>query len=181
MSNQSHKEKLLHIATIGKTVGIKGDMKFHLKTDFPEQFVVGAEFLSDKKDKIILDYVDLDRGLVRINALNNPEDAKKWVNAKLFATYEQTRESCTLGEDEYFFFDLEDCKVYEDGELLGVVYEVDRIANTNYLSILTDKKLIEAGYAKKFLIPFVKPFKQSVDIDTKTILVASGKDILKAS
>jgi ribosomal 30S subunit maturation factor RimM len=31
------------------------------------------------------------------------------------------------------------------------------------------------------LIPFVKPFKKSVDIDTKTILVAGGKDILEAS
>jgi len=180
MSNQS-KNNLLHIATIGKTVGIKGDMKLHIKSDFPEQFVDGATFLINKKDKITLSEVNLERGLVKINNLTNPEDVKKFTNAKLFTTYEETRKNCHLNEGEYFFFDLEDCDVYEDGKRLGRVKEIERINITNYLSIVTDATLVKDGRAKSFLVPFIKPFKVDVDIDKKVITLRGAVDILEAS
>ena len=180
MSKQS-REPLLHIATIGKTVGIKGDMKLHLKTDFPEQFVKGASFLSNGKEKITLSDVNLERGLVKLNGITNPEDAKKFTNAKLYTTYEETRKNCHLDDGEYFFFDLEDCEVFEDGIKLGVVNEVERITITNYLSIKTDEALVAKGYAKKFLVPFIEPFKVCVDIDAKRIELRGAMDILEAS
>ncbi len=181
MSKQSSKEKLLHIATIGKTVGIKGDMKLHIKCDFPEQFVKGATFLINKKEHITLSDVDLERGLVRINNITNPEDAKKFTNAKLFTTYEETRKNCHLNEGEYFWFDLEDCKVYEDNNLLGVVKEIERFNNTNYLSIQTDESLVARGLPKSFLVPFIAPFKVNVDINNKRIVLNGAMDILEAS
>ena len=180
MSNQSNSQ-LLHIATIGKTVGIKGDMKLHIKSDFPEQFKNGSSFLINKKDRITLSDVNLERGLVKINNLSNPEDCKKFTNAKLFTTYEETRKNCHLNKGEYFFFDLEDCEVYEDGKLLGVVKEVDRIAVTNYLSIITDENLVKSGFAKNFLVPFVEPFKKDVDVGKKRITLSGAMDILEAS
>jgi len=180
MSKQ-YKEQLLHIATIGKTVGIKGDMKFYDKSDFPQQFYDGATFFTSLKKDITLCDVNLEKGTVKIDGINNPEDAKKYTNAKLFTTREETRKNCPLDEGEYFFFDLEDCAVYENKELLGVVKEVERIALTNYLSIITDENLISNGFAKSFLVPFVEPFKQSVDIDKKIITLAGAKDILEAS
>ena len=180
MSNQS-REPLLHIATIGKTVGIKGDMKLHIKSDFPEQFKAGASFLINKKDKIILSDVNLDRGLVKINNLTNPEDAKKFTNTKLFTTYEETRKNCPLNEGEYFFFDLEDCDVYEDGKCLGRVKEVERINVINYLSIVTDSTLVQKGFSKSFLVPFIGPFKAAVDIQAKRIELCGAMDILEAS
>ena len=179
MSN--HFNTLLHIATIGKTVGIKGDMKFHIKCDFPEQFKVGSTFLINKKDTITLTEVDLDRLLVKVNNLSNPQDCKKFTNAKLFTTHEETRKNCHLKEGEYFWFDLEDCQVYEDGKLLGVVKEVERIAITNYLSIVTDESLVESGSAKSFLVPFMEPFRKSVEIDKKIITLSGALDILEAS
>jgi 16S rRNA processing protein RimM len=180
MSNQSNNQ-LLHIATIGKTVGIKGDMKLHIKSDFPEQFKNGSSFLINKKDRITLSDVNLERGLVKINNLSNPQDCKKFTNAKLFTTYEETRKNCHLNKGEYFFFDLEDCKVYEDGKLLGTVQEVERIGITNYLSIVTDENLVQSGSAKTFLVPFVEPFKKAVDIDNKSITLSGAMDILEAS
>jgi len=180
MSNQSNNQ-LLHIATIGKTVGIKGDMKLHIKSDFPEQFKNGSSFLINKKDRITLSDVNLERGLVKINNLSNPQDCKKFTNANLYTTYEETRKNCHLNKGEYFFFDLEDCKVYEDGKLLGVVKEVERIAVTNYLSIVTDENLVKSGSAKTFLVPFVEPFKKAVDIDNKSITLSGAMDILEAS
>ncbi|MCD6172818.1 MAG: 16S rRNA processing protein RimM [Sulfurimonas sp.] len=180
MSKQ-FKEQLLHIATIGKTVGIYGDMKFHVKCDFPEQFVNGATFFTNLKREITLSDVNLDRGIIKITGIDTIEDAKKFTNAKLFTTREETRKNCHLEDGEYFWFDLDDCEVYEDGKLLGVVNEVERIAITNYLNVKTDEKLVEAGSTKMFLIPFQEPFRVSVDIDKKIITVRGGMDILEAS
>ncbi|MDF1876189.1 16S rRNA processing protein RimM [Sulfurimonas sp. SAG-AH-194-I05] len=180
MSKQ-FKEQLLHIATIGKTVGIHGDMKFHDKSDFPEQFFDGATFFTNLKKEITLEDVDLNRGLIRIAGINTIEDAKKYTNAKIFTTRDETRKNCHLEEGEFFWFDIDDCEVYEDGTRLGIVHEVERIAVTNYLAMLTDDKLIEKGLPKKFLIPFEEPFRVSVDIEKKIITVNGAMDILEAS
>ena len=180
MSKQ-YKEQLLHIATIGKTVGIKGDMKFHVKCDFPEQFHDGASFFTNLKKSITLNDVNLDRAIIKIEGINTIEDAKKFTNVKLFTTREETRKNCHLDEGEYFWFDLEDCEVFEDGKLLGVVNEVERIAISNYLNVKTNDDLVKAGSAKSFLIPFEEPFKLSVDIDKKIITVSGAMDILEAS
>ncbi len=180
MSKQ-FKEQLLHIATLGKTVGIKGDMKFHIKCDFPEQFQKNSTFLINKKDTITLTDVDLDRALVKINGLQNPEDCKKFTNAKLYTTYEQTRRDCHLEDGENFWFDIEGCEVLEDGKLLGVVHEVERLTMHDFLSVTTDKALVEQGFAKSFLIPYIPPFKLSIDIEKKIIEVSGAMDILAAS
>ncbi len=180
MSNQ-YKEQLLHIATIGKTVGIKGDMKFHDKSDFPEQFQNNSTFLTNKNSTITLSEVNYERGLVKIVGINTVEDAKKFTNVKLYTTREDTRKNCHLDEGEFFWFDLEDCKVIEDGKLLGMVEDLDRISITNYLNVKTDKVLIDLGHAKTFLIPFHKPFVINTDIDTKIITVNGAMDILEAS
>ncbi|MFK5937557.1 MAG: ribosome maturation factor RimM [Sulfurimonas sp.] len=181
MSKQLKENKLLHIATIGKTVGIKGDMKFHIKCDFPEQFKKNSSFLINKKDKITLTDVNLDRGLVKINGLQNLEDCKKFTNAKLYTSYEQTREDCHLEDGENFWFDIEDCKVYENDVLLGVVHEVERLTVNDYLSIKTDDKLVNQGLSKSFLVPFISPFKVSIDVENQIIIVSGAMDILEAS
>jgi 16S rRNA processing protein RimM len=67
------------------------------------------------------------------------------------------------------------------GKKLGVVYDVERIAVTNYLNIQTDESLVEKGYAKKFLVPFIEPFKVAVDIEKKSIELQGALDILEAS
>jgi len=180
MSKQS-KTQLLHIATIGKTVGIRGDMKFHIKCDFPEQFYSGATFLTSLKKSITLSDVDLERSLIRVAGITNMEDAKKFTNVKLFTTREETRKNCHLDEGEYFWFDLEDCEVYEDGKLLGRVYEVERITITNYLSIITSEEFVKLGRAKRFLVPFHKPFVVETDIEKKVITLSGAIDILEAS
>jgi 16S rRNA processing protein RimM len=178
---KKHNEQLLHIATLGKTVGIHGDMKFHDKSDFPEQFYNGATFFTNLNKEISLADVNLERGTIKIAGINTIEDAKKYTNVKLFTTKEETRKNCHLEDGEYFWFDLEDCEVYEADKLLGKVDDIERIAATNYLNIITDEKLVDAGFAKKFLVPFVKPFKVSVDIDKKIIILDGAMDILEAS
>jgi 16S rRNA processing protein RimM len=172
---------LLHIATVGKTVGIKGDMKFHIKCDFPEQFKKNASFFINKKDKITLDEVNFERDTLRILGVNSVEDAKKYTNVKLFTTYEDTKLNCHLDEGQYFWFDILGCKVFENDILLGIVQEVERIAMRDYLNVKTDESLVKSGLSKLFLIPYHKPFIVNTDIEKKIIAVSGGMDILEAS
>jgi len=174
-------EQRLHIATIGKTVGIKGNMKFHIKCDFPEQFQNNSTFLTNKNNTITLSEVNLDRGLVKIAGIFNVEDAKKFTNLKLYTTREETRKNCYLDDGEFFWFDIEDCEVFEDGKLLGVVNEVERITLSNYLNVKTNEELVKAGSAKSFLIPYHEPFILNTDIEKKVIRVSGAMDILEAS
>ncbi len=182
MSNQyNNKSKLLHIATLGKTVGVRGDMKIHIKCDFPEQFKSGAIFLRNQKESITLESVNLERNLVRVAGVTSMEDAKSYINVKLFTTYDETRENCHLNEGEFFWFDIVGCDVVEDGQLLGKVQEVQRITTSDYLSIQTSDSLVKLGHAKNFLVPYHAPFIVDTDIENKTIEVDGGLDILEAS
>ncbi len=181
MSNQFKENSLIHIATIGKTVGIKGDMKFHIKCDFPEQFKSGATFLINKKDTITLSEVNLERGIIKIAGINTVEDAKKFTNASLYSTYEDTKKNCHLDKGQFFWFDIVGCNVFEEGKLLGSVSEVERISVSDYLNVKTSDDLVETGLSKSFLIPYHKPFIISTDIDKKIITVVGAMDILEAS
>ncbi|MEA3521454.1 MAG: ribosome maturation factor RimM [Campylobacterota bacterium] len=178
MSNPS---KLLHVATLGKTVGLKGDMKLHIKSDFPEQFCAGAEFLSKASETIIIDDVNPQRGTVRLRGIHNPQDTKPFINQDLFTTYEATRKNIKLKEGEFFWFDIMECKIIENSLELGVVKEIERIGVVNYLSVNTADDLIAQGESKNFLIPYHAPFLVKTDIETKTITVEGCLDILRAS
>ena len=156
-------------------------MKFHDKSDFPEQFFNGATFFTNLKKDITLVDVNLERGIIKIAGINTIEDAKKYTNAKLFTTRDETRKNCHLEDGEFFWFDLEDCEVYENGKVLGKVEDIDRMGVSNYLNIITDEKLVKDGFTKKFLVPFEEPFKVSVDIDKKIITLSGAMDILEAS
>lgn len=172
---------LLHIATIGKTVGIKGDMKLHLYTDFPEQFKNNTSFFINPHERLTLAEVNLGKGLIKVDGIFTPEDAKKFTNKKLYATMEETRKNCHLNDGEFFWFDLVGCKIIEGGVPLGTVTDIDRINSLNYLKINTDEELIKTGSAKTFLIPHNKPFTIKTDIRNKTITVSGAMDILEAS
>jgi len=166
------------IAKIGKTYGIKGWQRIHLLTDFPEQFKNGKTFPSDKID-LTIEKIDLKRGLVKFKGIDTPEDAKKLTNRMLYTTKEQTKEDIKLQKNEYFWFDIIGCDVYEEGELLGRVKEIERANETDYLVINTNPELIEKKYPKRFLIDFKRHVKD-VEVENKKIEASGAKDILKS-
>ena len=179
MSNQLN--KLLHIATLGKTVGLKGDIKLHINSDFPEQFKKGVSFFIDKGEQVTFADINSDKTVVKIVGFESPESVKKLTNKKIYTTMERTRAECNLADGEYFWFDLEGCRVVEDGVVLGVVDEIERITTTNYLFVKTDDALVSKGLSKSFLIPFCKPFALKTDISNSIIEVSGALDILEAS
>ena len=169
------KNKKIPIAKLGKSHGLKGWQKIHLLTDFPEQFKPGSTFSSDKTE-LTVEKIDLKRGLVKFKGIDTPEDAKKITNRMLYTTEEETRENIKLKENEYFWFDIEESDVYEEGKKLGRVKEIER-ADVDYLVINTDEELIKEGYPKRFLIDFKRHVKD-VDVENKKIEAKGAIEIL---
>jgi len=183
------KNKKIPIAKIGKSYGIKGWQKIHILSDFPEQFKAGEEFESDRIN-LTIEKIDLKRGLVKFKGIDTPEDAKKLTNRNLYTTPEKTREEIELKENEYFWFDIIGCDVFENGKLkmeneeiereilLGEVINIER-ADVDYLVIKTDEKLVNLGFPKRFLIDF-KRHVEDVDVENKKITAKGAIDILES-
>jgi len=168
------------IAQIGRTIGLWGDLKFHLHTDFPEQFKVGNTYKSNRGDLTIAD-INFTRGIIRFTGYESIDSAKKLTNTKLFANEEQTKENCDLKEGQHFWFDVIGCTVKQDDEVLGLVEDIQRMADTDYLSVKTDSSLVEAGLSKNFLLPYIDRYVVKVDTEEKIVYTKDAKDILEAS
>ncbi len=179
MSSQLNND-YIQVATIGKTVGLKGELKLHLQTDFPEQFKTGKTFKT-KTSQLTIDSFNKKRLLVKFKGYDTPEIAKKLTNQKLYTTVEQTKKDCTLKEGEFFWFDIQGCEIIEDGIKLGKVVDIDRILDTDYLKIQTDVNLTEKKLPKSFLLPYNDRYIVEVDINNKTIKTKQAYNILQAS
>jgi len=168
------------IAQIGRTIGLWGDLKFNLHTDFPEQFKIGNTYKSNRGDLTIAD-INFTRGIVKFRGHESIDSAKKLTNTKLFANEAQTKENCDLKEGQHFWFDVITCVVKQDEEVLGLVEDIHRMGDTDYLSVKTDSRLVEAGLPKNFLLPYIDRYVVKVDTEEKIVYTQDAKDILEAS
>jgi len=173
-------QEQFYIAQIGRTIGLWGDLKLNLHTDFPEQFSIGNSFKTDRGELTISD-VNLKREIIRFVGYESIDSAKKLTNAKIYSDLETTKSNCNLKDGQHFWFDIVDCKVEENGVILGKVKDIQRMADTDYLSITTEKSLVEEGFTKTFLLPYIERYILKADIESKTIYVEDAKDILEAS
>lgn len=168
------------IAQIGRTIGLWGDLKLHLHTDFPEQFKIGNTYKSARGDLTIAD-INFTRGIVKFRGYESIDSAKKLTNVKIFANEAQTRENCDLKEGQHFWFDIIGCTVKQGDEVLGSVTDIQRMADTDYLIIKTDDTLVKAGLAKSFLLPYIDRYVLTVGLEEKIVYTKDAKDILEAS
>ena len=173
-------QEQFYIAQIGRTIGLWGDLKLNLHTDFPEQFKIGTTFKTERGDLTISD-VNFKRNTIRFQGHESIDSAKKLTNAKIYTDLEKTKENCTLEEGQYFYFDIEGCVIIEDALVLGVVDDIQRMVDTDYLVVMTDEALVEAGKSKSFLLPYIDRYVIKSDIEEKKIYTKDAKDILDAS
>jgi len=168
------------IAQIGRTIGLWGDLKFHIHTDFPKQFQAGKTYSSSRGDLTIAE-MNTKRGTIRFVGYESIDSAKKLTNVKIFADEKQTRENCELKEGEHFWFDIIGCSIKQKNEILGEVTDIQRMADTDYLAIKTEDTLVKDGFSQNFLLPYIERYVQMADIEAKIVYVKDAKDILEAS
>ena len=173
-------QEQFYIAQIGRTIGLWGDLKLKLHTDFPEQFKVGSTFKSDRGELTIAD-VNFTRGIIRFTGYESIDSAKKLTNAKIYTDLKETQENCTLEEGQHFYFDIEGCTVVQGDLVLGVVDDIQRMVDIDYLVIHTDDALVEEGFSKNFLLPYIDRYVLATNTEEKKIYTKDAKDILAAS
>ncbi len=174
--------KEVYVAKLGKTVGLKGHLRLIMDTDFPEQFKKGATYVSNKNLNLTIKEFNNSTQTVQFENFENIDLAKKLTNQQLFTTYEETRKNCQLGENEFFWFDLLNCKIIEDDKELGEVIDINRYPSCDYFEVKTASNLVEEGLPKTFLIPKIfDTYILNVDIDKKKITVQKSLEILENS
>jgi len=171
----------IYIAKLGKTVGLKGQQKLIIDTDFPEQFKKNTKLTTDKKQELIIETYNTTSNVIKFVGIDSIEDAKKLTNRQLFVSSEDTRENCKLDAKQFFWFDMIGCTVKENEEILGAVIDIQRMPLSDYIMIETDSQLIEKGFATSFLLPYIDTYIINVDIKTKLIIAQDAKNILEAS
>jgi 16S rRNA processing protein RimM len=62
-----------------------------------------------------------------------------------------------------------------------VVDDIQRMVDIDYLVVMTDEALVEAGMSKSFLLPYIDRYILTANIEEKKIYTKDAKDILEAS
>ncbi len=159
------------VAKLGRTIGIKGFVRLHNLSDFPEQFKRGASFFDESGRELIIKEYSGDS--VLFEGFEGIENAKNLVNLSLYQSIEQSRKACKLGKDEFFYFDIIGLKVLENGVQLGIVKDIIEVGAHHLLLIATDEKLVAAStnapaVAKKFVATADKPTKADKKLATRS-------------
>jgi len=173
----------IYVAKLGKSVGLKGQMRVFIDSDFPEQFKKGVSFTTNKNKTLTVESINQGFDTVKFVGIDTIEDTKIFINSLLYTTEEESKKNCTLKQKQYFWFEIEGCIVVENGITLGKITEINRFPTDDYMYIDTDKELLakDPKTAKTFLLPYNDNYVLSVDIEKKIMLVQNGFDILSAS
>lgn len=71
--------------------------------------------------------------------------------------------------------------IVENGEILGVVKDIEDNLNNALLYVKTSDDLVFIGFAKNFYVPYIDRFVISVSLENKEILTKDAKSILENS
>ena len=174
-------QKKIYIAKIGKAVGLQGELKLHLDTDFPEQFKAGTTFTLSDNIEVTIEHFNKKRDVVKFIDYNDCEIVKRLINKEVFTDANKTREQCNLSKTQYFWFDIIGTTIIEDNKILGIVKDISRLPNSDYLEVTTSEELIKQDLPKVFMVPYIDQYILSVDTDQKIITTAKAFEILDNS
>lgn len=153
MFGKSVQKDWVSVAKIGRSIGFKGEVFLHLLSDFPESLQSGNVYLS-QFGNLTLESYQAKRSIAKFTEIDSKEAAKQIVNLVLYTTQEQCKQQCKLKENEFFWFELVGGEIVENGEILGIVSEIERFCGQDYLFVKTDFALIAQNFPKNFLIPY---------------------------
>lgn len=178
-NNQS---PLLEVAQLGRLVGLRGELKLHIHSDFPEQFKKGKIFTTQKNISLEVHSYNKNRGLISFVGFGDRQSATILVNSFLFTNAKQSEEDCVLGEGEFFWYDVIQSQVCDDDDLvLGLVQDIERIANVDYMVVKTDESFVQKGYAKEFYVPYIDRYVNNFCKEKKIVYTKDAFGLLENS
>lgn len=175
------KSDLVEVGILGKSVGLKGFVRLHDKSDFPKQFKKDAKFIDKDGNELVVKSFNNANSSILFYDFEDVDLAKTLTNRTIYTTKELTRQTCKLKKDEFFYFDILGCKIYENDQNLGVVEDIEDGSANHLFYIKTDKELVQKGLAKNFYIPYINAYVEKIDIQNKIIYTKNAFLILENS
>ena len=175
------RDNFIQIAQIGKTVGLRGFLKLHLHTDFPEQFQNNKVFYLQNDKTITIEKYNKKRGIIKFVGFDDKEGASVLTNQFLYTTFEDSSKNCQLKKNEYFWYDMINVVVIEKDTTLGQVIDIQRFDPNDFLIVQTTKELRDKSLPKQFLIPYIDRYIINFDKDKKIIYTKDTLELLKNS
>lgn len=153
----------IRIGKIIKSHGLKGEFKIYPYTSDIEAFKNYKQiYLENETNPYKLQYVKTMNNLLigKLKDINSIDDLPKFINKSIFIDYSQKRQ---MEEDEYLISELIGMQVYENDKFIGIVDDVLLYGANDVFRVLNEKE--------ERLIPNVKQFVKSIDINTRKIMV----------
>ncbi len=165
---------LLVVGRIGRAHGVRGEATVEVRTDNPEErFYIGAELATDPKEKgpLVIRDVKVHNGVLLL-AFQGYEDrtaVEKLRNVLLLAEVDPSE--ANVSEDDFHISQILDCQVVDEtGKEWGVV--------TDVLQLPAQDTLVVNYGGKEVLVPFVKAYVPTVDIENKKLIVINFAGLL---
>lgn len=155
------------VARIFKTRGIRGEVVAELLTDFPERFSSLREVRIFKesqeyREEIERYWFQKGRVVLKFSGRDTPEDAKELIGGEIGVS---ESERTVLPEDTYYYSDLVDCSIREEGVPLGQVTGIFETGPSGCNLVANSPD------GREFMIPLVKEFIVNIDVEGKVIEV----------
>ncbi len=154
------------VAYIKGPRGLKGELAAVLYRQSLESLKPGQEVViqvKEKSRKCIVEYVKplKNRIGLKLSGIDDEETASDWRQAEILV---EKKELEPLGEYQYYHFDIEGARVYdEEDNLVGTVTNIDNAPGNDLLYVKTAEGEI--------MIPFVKAIVKTVDTENKRIVI----------
>jgi 16S rRNA processing protein RimM len=170
ISKNSDDFEFIETGRVVKTQGLRGEVRVHSSTDFPEiRYAVGNSLKLFRDGKPTLDVVvrsyrrqkNLDIvGFAGYDSINNVEE---FVGGALKIAKSDQHE---LDDDEFYYHEIVGLKIVdeESGELLGTVSDVMNLGSN-------DVWTVKRRGAKDFMLPFIESVVKKVDVKKGEALV----------
>lgn len=154
------------VGKIINTHGIKGEVKIYPLTDDVKRFdYLKKAYIGEDKFPVNIHGVKYHKGIpiLKFKEFEDINDILKYKDSYLYVDDEN---KVVLPENHFFISDLVNCKVFDTaGNLIGILSEVLQ-GYSNDVYVVNDE-----SKNKEYLIPVVKEFIKSININEKTIII----------
>jgi 16S rRNA processing protein RimM len=156
--------RLLAVGMVQTSHGLKGYVKVKsLSGEIEHLLRLKSVHLGVPGALVTFEVENVRRGagavLLKLVGIDSPESAAGYRGQFIWV---ERRFASVLAEEEYYSADLEGCRLYQEGDLIGTVVAVPAGGGGDFLEV-------ESPEGKRLIVPFTKHFVGRVDIVERRI------------
>lgn len=148
--------RLTEIGRLGKTYGVKGQLRVHSDYDLTGVEFVFLQILGDRVPFKVSSYRD---DIVKLDEVDNPEEASKYSGSTLFLEDFYIAEDGEYSENQWMDYTVKNV----NGDVLGSIIRIDEYPSQIMATV--------AHGDTTFLMPIVEDFIENIDGDNNIMTV----------